>query len=114
MDRRSARWVWSKVSTIHRAGEGDVVACDGAIYSYTFRLYAPSDNSYERCVGLAWCSMCREYAGAMVFVPRGRHLPDLLADLSIGERERLARSEVKLLDYLDRLVRRGIWPRRHP
>jgi hypothetical protein len=86
------------------------VACDGDTYAYSYRLYAPSDSSYERCVGLAWCSMCREYSGAMVYVPPSENLPDLLADLPTPERERLPRSEVKLLDYLDRLVRRGIWP----
>ncbi|WP_433345474.1 hypothetical protein [Micromonospora sp. CA-111912] len=50
----------------------------------------------------------------MVFVPRNERLPDLLADLPTPERERLVRSEVKLLDYLDRLVRRGSWPTRKP
>jgi hypothetical protein len=66
--------------------------CDGKIY-----------------FGLAWCSTCCAYAGAMVFVPRREHLLDLLADLPASERERLMRSDVKLLDYLDRLVRRGKW-----
>jgi len=74
------------------------------------RYYEPSDSSYERCVGLAWCSACSEYSGAMVYVPRGEQLTDVLADLPGPERERLARSEVKLLDYLDRLARRGAWP----
>lgn len=74
--------------------------------------YAPSDRFYERCVGLVWCSTCREYSSPMVFVPRNEHLRDLLADLPMPGRERLARSEVKLLDYLERLVRRGIWPTR--
>jgi hypothetical protein len=88
--------------------------CDGAIYSYQYRFYPPSDSSYERCIGLTWCSVCREYSGAMVFVPRSELLPDLLADLPAPERERLERSEVKLLDYLDRLVRRGTRPKRQP
>lgn len=115
MGRRSARWAWSKVSTIHTSRDGtDAIACDGDIYSYSYRFYAPSNSSYERCVGLAWCSTCREYSGAMVFVPQSEHLPDLLADLPTPERERLVRSEVKLLDYLDRLVRRGTWPLRQP
>jgi hypothetical protein len=107
----SARWVWSKVSTIHQTRAADVGGCAGAIYSYRSRCHPPSDSRYERCVGLAWCSNCREYSGAMVFVPRDEHLPDPLADLSMSERERLVRSEVKLLDHLDRLVRRGSWPR---
>ncbi|MFI6263201.1 hypothetical protein [Micromonospora sp. NPDC051006] len=50
----------------------------------------------------------------MVFVPRNERLSDLLADLPTPERERLARSEVKLLDHLDRLVRRGTCPTGQP
>jgi hypothetical protein len=46
----------------------------------------------------------------MVYVPRDEHLIDVLADLPVPERERLARSEVRLLDYVDRLARRGAWP----
>ena len=105
MGRRAAAWTWSKVSTVHanRPAHGNV--CDGEI-----RSYAPSDSSYERCIGLTWYSSCREYSGAMVCVPRGEDLPDALADLPRLERERLVRSEVKLLDYLDRP--RGAWPPR--
>ncbi|MER7892609.1 hypothetical protein ABTX15_22595 [Micromonospora sp. NPDC094482] len=109
MGRRSAGWAWSKVSTIHSVGDTDAAVCAGEIYSYRYRLYPHSESSYERCVGLTWCSNCREYCGAMVFVPRNEPLPDLLADLPVRDRERLARSEVKLLDHLDRLVRRGSW-----
>ncbi|MGW3892327.1 hypothetical protein ACWD69_26905 [Micromonospora chokoriensis] len=50
----------------------------------------------------------------MVIVPRNEDLWDPLADLPTPERERLVRSEVKLLDNLDRLVRRGIRPTRQP
>jgi hypothetical protein len=50
----------------------------------------------------------------MVFVPRGEHLPDPLVGLLESERERLTRSEVKLLNYLDRLARRGMWPNHQP
>ncbi|GAB7037095.1 hypothetical protein JCM9533A_09420 [Catenuloplanes niger JCM 9533] len=107
---RDTRWTWSKVSEIHGTRPPRGAACHGEIYSYRYRLYPPSDRFYERCVGLAWCSVCREYSGAMVHVPRTEHLGDLLADLSAPERERLARSEVTLLDYLDRLARRGEWP----
>ncbi|MEV7227203.1 hypothetical protein AB0M79_09290 [Polymorphospora sp. NPDC051019] len=115
MGRRTADWTWSKVDTIHRGDDTtDAVACDGQIHSYRYRFYAPSDSLHERCVGLAWCSMCRECSGAMVFVPRGETLPDPLADLPAPERERLTRSEVRLLDHLDRLVRRGTWPTRQP
>jgi hypothetical protein len=114
MGHRSTRWAWSKVSTIHGVRDEDGVACIGEIYSYSYRCYTPSDSSYERCVGLAWCSSCREYSGSMVFVPRHERLLDLLADLPTDERERLVRSEVRLLDYLDRIVRRGSWPVRRP
>jgi hypothetical protein len=114
MGHRSTRWAWSKVNTIHGVRDGGAAACVGAIYSYRYRCHAPSDSSYERCVGLAWCSSCREYSGSMVFVPRQERLPDLLADLPTAERGRLIRSEVRLLDYLDRLVRRGSWPIRPP
>ncbi|MEJ3746377.1 hypothetical protein WEI85_24190 [Actinomycetes bacterium KLBMP 9797] len=114
MGHRSAGWAWSKVSTVHGVRDEDAVVCDGDIYSYRYRFYAPSDRFYERCIGLAWCTICREYSGAMVFVPRSERLPDLLAELPTPERERLACSELKLLDYLDRLVRQGSWPTRRP
>ncbi|WP_159104401.1 hypothetical protein [Plantactinospora sp. BB1] len=112
MAKRAAGWAWSKVSPIHGAARGDVAPCSGQIYSYRYRCYPPTDRFYERCVGLAWCSNCREYSGGMVFVPRDERLPDLLAELPTPERERLVRSEAKLLDHLDRLVRRGTWPGR--
>lgn len=85
-------------------------ACTGEIFSYGYRYYQPESSLYERCVGLSWCSVCRSYVGTMVYIPRDRALWDALADLPDHERERLSRSEVKLLDYLDRLVRRGQWP----
>ena len=110
MRRRAAGWTWSRVSTIHESVPAHGRACAGEIRSYRYRYCAPSESSYERCIGLAWCLTCREYSGAMVYVPRGEHLTDLLADLPAAERQRLARSEVKLLDYLDRLARRGDWP----
>jgi len=108
------RWTWSKVSAVHAPDGRGSVACDGPVYAYTYRLYPPSDPSFERCVSLRWCSTCREFSGAMVFVPRGEELPDALAGLPGPERERLERSEVKLLDHLDRLVRRGAWPPPRP
>jgi hypothetical protein len=46
----------------------------------------------------------------MVHVPRDTALVDPLTGLGADERERLSRSERRLLDYLDRLVRRGTWP----
>jgi hypothetical protein len=110
MGRRAAGWAWSKVSTIHERVPAYGGVCEGEIRWYTYRYHAPSNSSYARCIGLAWCSTCREYSGAMVHVPRDQHLIDLLADLPALERQRLTRSEVKLLDHLDRLARRGAWP----
>jgi hypothetical protein len=60
---------------------------------------------WSRHLDRNWCSACRSYAGATVYVPRDRVLWDALADLPDHERERSSRSEVKLIDYLDRLVR---------
>jgi hypothetical protein len=57
---------------------------------------------FERCVGLAWCLGCRIYTGAMVHVPRQRVLADALASLPRDRRERLERSEVKLIEFLAR------------
>jgi hypothetical protein len=112
MGRRASRWIWSKVSTVHAARPAHGNACNREIRSYRSRHYAPSDWSYERCIGLAWCSTCRGYSAAMVYVPRDEHLTDALAALPEVDRQRLARSETALLDYLDHLVRRGAWPPR--
>lgn len=60
---------------------------------------------FERCIGLAWCSTCRIYSGNMVHVPRKRVLVDLLASLLPEQRERLLRSETRLIEYLDRQAR---------
>ncbi|MYS86143.1 hypothetical protein GTZ85_39505 [Streptomyces sp. SID5474] len=57
---------------------------------------------FERCIGLAWCSECRLYVGAMVYIPRTRPLVDALASLPADERARLLRKEMALIDYLDR------------
>ncbi|MFF6839889.1 hypothetical protein ACFY8X_13995 [Streptomyces tanashiensis] len=57
---------------------------------------------FERCIGLAWCSGCRIFTGSMVQVPRKRELVDALASLGSGQRERLERSEARLIDFLDR------------
>lgn len=115
MGRASAKWSWSKVSTIHGVHDGGAAACAGETYSHRYRFHASSGDSLnERCIGLVWCSNCRDYSGSLVFVPQHEHFPDLLADLPRPERERLVRSEVRLLDYLDRLVRRGLWPTSQP
>lgn len=72
---------------------------------------------FERCIGLAWCSGCRIYSGTMVHVPRERVLVDALAPLPGEERERLTRSETRLIEFLDRQARDGgarSSPGRHP
>lgn len=61
---------------------------------------------FERCVGLAWCSECRIYSSALVYVSRTRVLADTLGSLPEDESVRLRRSEAKLVDYLDRQGRR--------
>ncbi|MFI7209929.1 hypothetical protein [Micromonospora maritima] len=48
----------------------------------------------------------------MVRVPSDRALPDPLVGLGEPERSRVLRSETRLLDHLDRLARRGLWPPR--
>ena len=57
---------------------------------------------FERCIGFAWCSGCRIYSGNMVYVHRKGVLVDALASLPSEQRERLLRSEPKLIDFLDR------------
>jgi len=47
----------------------------------------------------------------MVHVPRRRVLVDALASLPDDQRERLRRSEARLIDYLDRQYRGGDAPR---
>ncbi|GIF22433.1 hypothetical protein Ate02nite_51630 [Paractinoplanes tereljensis] len=108
--RRAAGWTWTKVSVVHGAQVEDRVPCNGDLRSYRYRIYASTDRAYTRCIGLTWCSACREYSGTMVYVARGVNLMNRLAGLPALEREKLLRSEVKLLDYLDRLARRGSWP----
>jgi hypothetical protein len=96
------RWAWSKVGEVHTSTGG----CTGEVRTYHYRLYPPTDSRFERCVGLGWCSICREYCGNVVFVGRDVELHDVLAGLPHAERERTGRSEVRLLDWLDRLARR--------
>ena len=62
---------------------------------------------FERCIGLAWCAGCRIYSGNMVHVPRKRVLVDLLASLPLEQRERLLRSETRVIEFLDRQARGG-------
>ncbi len=80
-------------------------ACGTPVRSYQYRFHPPESAMFERCVGLAWCSGCRIYSGNMVHVPRRRVLVDALASLPREQQERLARSESRLLEFLDRQAR---------
>lgn len=62
---------------------------------------------FERCIGLAWCAGCRIYSGNLVYVPRKRVLVDLFASLPPEQRERLLRSETRVIEFLDRQARGG-------
>lgn len=82
---------------------GDDFACDACgttIRAYRYRYYPPESRSFERCIGFTWCAGCFVYTGAMVYVPRAVDLVDLLSGLPEEERERLLRSESKLIAYL--------------
>jgi hypothetical protein len=104
------RWRWKHVQVIHRADGDNPSLCSGEVRSYVYRFYKPEDSFYERCVALSWCSDCREHSGAMVHVPRSEHLPDPLAELPADQRLQLRRSGNRLLEHLDRLARKGLWP----
>jgi hypothetical protein len=81
------------------------------IYHFNYRLYPPGDPGYDRCVGMSWCSICREVSEYVGSVDPGKELWDPLAELPAHERERLGTHSGRIRDYLDRLVRRGAWPR---
>jgi hypothetical protein len=99
--------MWTKVSELHRAD--DERPCDGPIHSYVYRYYPAESPNHERCIGLAWCSVCRDYIGTMVRVPRAAQLDDPLAALGPDERGDLHGNERRLIDRLDRMIRRGDW-----
>lgn len=101
-----AQYRWRKVSTVH----DEATECIWEIKSYTYRFYPPDSATYERCVGLAWCSQCRCWQGSMVYVARTVDLPDLLSEVSSDERDRLRRSEYRLVRHLDRIDRRNTRP----
>lgn len=88
MGRRATGWEWTKVGVLHGGLSRREVACDGEIRSYRYRFYSSTHRFFERCIGLAWCSRCREYSGAMVHVSRAEQLTDLLDGLPVAERER--------------------------
>ena len=77
-------------------------ACGSAVRGYLYRFHPVDSTLFERCIALAWCSECRVYAGAMVYVPRDEVLVDVLLELSAERQEQLRSSERKLIDYLDR------------
>lgn len=103
---------WQKVPVLHppdgAEGEGRRT-CPGDVHSHTYRYHAPGSSFAERCISLSWCSTCRGYTGGMVHVPVGEILPDPLAGLT-DERSKLTRSEHRMLDHLDRLIRQAKWP----
>jgi len=98
------RWRWLKVLTVH--GDPTVRPCPGGdVHSYVYRIHPEGSSSFERCIGLRWCSDCRAYEAATVQVPASEALVDALDDLAVPDRERAYRSEARLLDALDRRVR---------
>lgn len=74
---------------------------------YRYRHYPVGDSRYERCVELAWCTVCREYQGGMSYVAGNVELPDVRERVPPAERKRIGGGEVRLLELLDRLARRG-------
>ncbi|WP_106397984.1 hypothetical protein [Actinocorallia populi] len=104
MKRAPAGRRWRKVgtwATLPDGGHRICAACRTPVRSYRYRFHPAASDLYERCIGLSWCSPCRVYTGAMVHVPRDKTLDDALADLGQDQRERLERSEVRLIAYLD-------------
>lgn len=104
------RWEWRGVSAVHRTDDGGTSSCTGRVYHYAYRIHGQEGSSYERCIGISWCSTCREHTAGLIFVPRDRDLWDALADLPPDRRETLYRSSKRLRDHLDRIARRGGWP----
>nr|PPQ56599.1 hypothetical protein C5F59_07950 [Streptomyces sp. QL37] len=93
-----------KSVTWETAMDGDrrvCTACGTSVRTYRYRFHPPGSPMFERCVGLAWCSGCRVYSGAMVRVPRDQVLVDALASLPRERRESLERSERRLVGHLD-------------
>jgi hypothetical protein len=77
------------------------VTCGWSIRSYTYRCHPAKSGSFERCIGLAWCSKCRIYTGTMVYVRRAEVLVNALAGLPAERQAELRRSESMLIDFLD-------------
>ncbi|MFI5766407.1 hypothetical protein ACIA8F_36430 [Streptomyces sp. NPDC051563] len=79
--------------------------CGTAVCSYPYRFHPPESAMFERCIGLAWCSPCRIYGANVVHVPRQRLLVDDFSALPSEQRDRVLRSETRVIEYLDRLAR---------
>jgi hypothetical protein len=96
-----ARHRWRKVLVVHhQAGAG---GCAGTIRSYTYRNHPVESEHFERSIRLTWCSDCRRWSSAIVFVPRAHNLDDPLDGLDAEKRDRLLGNERVLVQYLDRL-----------
>jgi hypothetical protein len=101
----AGRQRWRKISLGWAASDGErriCAACTTPVRSYQYRCHPPESSMFERCIGLTWCSRCRIYSGTMVHVPRQQALADALASLPQDQRERLLRSETRLIEFLDR------------
>jgi hypothetical protein len=75
--------------------------CETVIRRYRYRFHRAESPSFERCVGVVWCSQCRVFDGSMVYVPRDVVLVDALAGLPPKLRYQLRHSDPKLVQYLD-------------
>ncbi|MFF9688365.1 DUF6083 domain-containing protein [Streptomyces sp. NPDC014623] len=105
------RWMKSTTwETVPDGGRRVCAACGTAVRSYRYRFHPPESPMFERCIGLAWCNGCGVYSGSMVYVPRDQVLVDALAQLPPDERERLGRSETRLIGYLDERAGDETWP----
>jgi hypothetical protein len=105
---RPSQHCWVKVGTFETRQDGDrriCVTCGTVVRGYQYRVHPPESGFFERCLGLAWCSGCRVYAGTMVYVRRDEQLVDALAGLPTERRERLGRSELALVEFLDTWAR---------
>ncbi len=77
------KWNWTKVFELHRGDDGP--PCQGPIYSYVYRHYPAESTNSERCIGLAWCTTCRDYTATMVHVPGAQKLDNPFATLAPDE-----------------------------
>ncbi|GAA4202659.1 hypothetical protein [Actinocatenispora rupis] len=102
MGREPPKRHWRNVSELHPPGS----TCDGRVRTFVRRRNPPDSEFHERCIGFAWCALCREYVGTMVYVSRREVLDDPFADLDPEERRLLYASEQRLISRLDQLPER--------